>query len=226
MTTEGAPDPASEPVERPEPPTALPSGGPAAPGPDQATGSPYPQTGSAGPGPTNGDQRTGHQPHGYGRPAYGPPPGYGQPGYGPPPGYGQPGHGQPPGYGQPPYGPPPGYGPPGYGAAPRLSPSDERMWATFAHVGPILVGFLAPLIIWLVFRERSRFVDDQGKEALNFQISLAIAYVVGVITTPILIGFLILLGAWVLAIAFGIQGAIVAGRGEPYRYPFNWRVIT
>lgn len=226
MTTEGAPDPASEPVERPEPPTALPSGGPAAPGPDQATGSPYPQTGSAGPGPTNGDQRTGHQPHGYGRPAYGPPPGYGQPGYGPPPGYGQPGHGQPPGYGQPPYGPPPGYGPPGYGAAPRLSPSDERMWATFAHVGPILVGFLAPLIIWLAFRERSRFVDDQGKEALNFQISLAIAYVVGVITTPILIGFLILLGAWVLAIAFGIQGAIVAGRGEPYRYPFNWRVIT
>ncbi len=202
-----------------------PSGGPAAPGPDRATGSPYPQTGSAGPGPTNGDQRTGHQPPGYGRPAYGPP-GYGQPGYGPPPGYGQPGHGQPPGYGQPPYGPPPGYGPPGYGTALPLSPSDERMWATLAHVGPILVGFLAPLIIWLVFRERSRFVDDQGKEALNFQISLTIAYVVGVITIPILVGFLILLAAWVLAIVFGIQGAIVAGRGEPYRYPFNWRVIT
>ena len=203
MTTEGAPDPASEPVERPEPPTAPPSGGPAAPGPDRATGSPYPPAGSAGPGPAYGDQQTGHQHPGYGRPAYGPPPDYGQR----------------------PYSPPPGYRPTGYGAAAPLSPSDERMWATLAHVGPILVGFLAPLIIWLVFRERSRFVDDQGKEALNFQIFLAIVYVVGVITAALVIGIFILLAAWLLAIVFGIQGAIAANRGELYRYPFNWRVI-
>ena len=178
------------------------SGGPAAPGPDRTPGSPYPPTGSAGPG--HGDQQTRHQPPGYGGPAYGPQSGYGQP----------------------PYRPAPGYGPPGYGAAPPLSPSDERMWATLAHVGPILVGFLAPLLIWLVFRERSRFVDDQGKEALNFQITLAIAYLVGVITIPILIGLVILLAAWVLTIVFGIQGAIVAGRGVPYRYPLTWRVIS
>ena len=151
-----------------------------------------------------------------------PPPGYTDPSY--QQGYQQQGY-QQPGYGQPPYGAQPGYGQPAYGAALPLSPSDERMWATLAHVGPILVGFLAPLIIWLVFRERSRFVDDQGKEALNFQISLTVAYVVGVITIPIIIGIFILLAAWILAIVFGIQGAIVAGRGEPYRYPFNWRVI-
>ena len=151
-----------------------------------------------------------------------PPPGYTDPSY--QQGYQQQGYRQP-GYGQPPYGAQPGYGQPAYGAALPLSPSDERMWATLAHVGPILVGFLAPLIIWLVFRERSRFVDDQGKEALNFQISLTVAYVVGVITIPIIIGVFILLAAWILAIVLGIQGAIVAGRGEPYRYPFNWRVI-
>jgi uncharacterized Tic20 family protein len=106
-----------------------------------------------------------------------------------------------------------------------LSPSDERTWATLGHVGGIIVGFLAPLVVWLVFRERSRFVDDQGKEALNFQIFLAIAYVVGWITTGFVIGFIILLAAWVLAVVFGIQGAIRANRGELYRYPLSWRVV-
>ncbi len=165
-----------------------------------------------------------------------PPPGHGQ-ATPPPPstpaaGYQQPGA-QQPGYqqagGQAP--PPPGYGhqqpgyPPSYAAPTALSPSDERMWATLAHIGPVLTSFVAPLLIWLVFRDRSRFVDDQGKEALNFQIFLAIAYVVGVITFVIAIGFVIMLVAWVLAIVFGIQGAIAASKGEPYRYPLTWRVI-
>lgn len=167
-------------------------------------------------------------PHGdAGGPAAPPPPGYGQ---APPPG--APGY-QQPGYqqagGQAP--PPPGYGyqqpgyPPPYAGPAALSPSDERMWATLAHIGPVLTSFVAPLLIWLVFRDRSRFVDDQGKEALNFQIFLAIAYVVGIITAFIVIGVFILLAAWILAIVFGIQGAIAASKGEPYRYPLTWRVI-
>ena len=142
----------------------------------------------------------------------------------PGPGYQYPGY-QQPGYPPPPYGGQPGYGQPPYGAPVPLSPSDERLWATLAHLGPILVGFLAPLVIWLVLRDRSRFVDDQGKEALNFQIFLTIVYVVGGITTVILVGFVILLAAWVMALVFGIQGAIVASRGEHYRYPFTWRII-
>jgi hypothetical protein len=133
-----------------------------------------------------------------------------QPGYqAPPPGSGY----QQPGYQQP------------YGAPVPLSPSDERLWATLAHIGPVLTSFVAPLLIWLVFRERSRFVDDQGKEALNFQIFLAIVYVVGVITAVFVIGIFILLAGWILAIVFGIQGAIAANRGELYRYPLTWRVI-
>lgn len=158
-----------------------------------------------------------------------PPPGYGQ---APPPGapasgYQQPGYQQPGGQAPPPPGSgyqQPGYPPP-YGAPAGLSPSDERMWATLAHIGPVLTSFVAPLLIWLVFRDRSRFVDDQGKEALNFQIFLAIVYVVGIITTFIVIGVFILLAAWILAIVFGIQGAIAASKGQPYRYPLTWRVI-
>ena len=146
--------------------------------------------------------------------------------------YPPPGYDQAPPYGQQyPQGAPtagyqqPGYQQPGYRAPAPLSPSDERTWATLAHVAPIVTSFVAPLIIWLVFRERSRFVDDQGKEALNFQIFLAIAYVVGIITAALVIGLLIIFAAWVLSIVFGIRGAIAASRGEPYRYPLTWRVI-
>ncbi len=172
-----------------------------------SAGAPAPETPTSYPPPEYGQTP-------YGQPAPQPGPagdqGQQQPGYqAPPPGYGN----QQPGYQQP------------YAGAAPLSPSDERLWATLAHIGPVLTSFVAPLLIWLVFRERSRFVDDQGKEALNFQISLAIAYVVGIITAFLVIGFFILLAAWILAIVFGIQGAIVASRGEPYRYPLTWRVI-
>ncbi|BDO41848.1 hypothetical protein CELL_02985 [Cellulomonas sp. T2.31MG-18] len=125
----------------------------------------------------------------------------------------------PPGYGQ----TPPVYGQPVY-AAP-LSPSDERLWATLAHVGGIVLGFIAPLVVWLVFRERSGFVNDQAKEALNFQILILIAYIVGGILTVVLIGGLILALAWLATIIFGIMGAVAANKGELYRYPFNWRII-
>jgi len=230
MSTEGTPDPASQPSDpvggdatpSAEPPEA-PAPEPAAPAEPEAAAS-YPP---AGPEAASSYPPAEPAPSSYPPPDYGPPP------YAPPhgpagaagPGYQEPGY-QQPGYQQ----PPPGYGyqqpayPPAYGPAP-LSPSDERLWATLAHVGPILTSFLAPLLIWLILRDRSRFVDDQGKEALNFQIFLAIVYVVGVITTFILVGFLILPAAWILSIVFGIQGAIVAGRGELYRYPLTWRVI-
>ncbi len=220
MSTEDTPDPAAAPIEPPEQA--------AAPAPDPTAGSSYSPQGSTNAGyqPDYQAGQSGYQQAGYPQPGY--QGGYQQPGYQQPE-YGQPGYQagyQQPGYGQPPYGAQPGYGQPGYGQPLPLAPSDERMWATLAHIGPIVVSFLAPLIIWLVFRERSRFVDDQGKEALNFQIFLVVAYVVGIITIPIVIGIFILIAAWILAIVFGIQGAIVTSRGEPYRYPLNWRVIT
>ena len=76
--------------------------------------------------------------------------------------------------------PPPGYQapPPAYGTAPTgapLSDSDQRMWATIAHIGPVIASFVAPLVISLVFKGRGQFVEEQAKEALNFQITVAIA---------------------------------------------------
>lgn len=123
--------------------------------------------------------------------------------------------------------PPPAYGQPAYGApaAAPLSPSDERLWATLAHVGGILFSFVAPLVIWLVFRERSRFVDEHGKEALNFQILVTIVYIVSSILFFVVIGFVTFAIAWIGVIVFGIQGAIAANKGAGYRYPVNWRII-
>lgn len=110
-----------------------------------------------------------------------------------------------------------------YGQQPGgpVSPSDERTWSIVAHAGGILVGFVAPLVVWLIFKDRSQRLNDQGKEALNFQLTLLLAYVVGSVLTIILIGGLILFAAWVCAIIFGILGAMAASRDELYRYPFK-----
>jgi len=99
------------------------------------------------------------------------------------------------------------------------------MWAMLSHIGGILFSFVAPLVIWLVFKDRGHFVEDQSKEALNFQITLIIAYVVGGILSVILVGIFIVLLAWLAAIIFGIMAAIAANKGEVYRYPFAIRLI-
>src|ERR1035437_4434368 len=103
------------------------------------------------------------------------------------------------------YGAAPGYVAPQYAAAAPapLSDSDQRLWATLAHIGPIIIGFVAPLVIWLIYRERGQYVEDQSKEALNFQITVVIASVVVFILSIVTLGF----GA-LLYIPLGI-GALV-----------------
>ena len=115
---------------------------------------------------------------------------------------------------------------------PAGTPSaEEKQWALFAHLSA-LVGYiipfgsiLGPLIIWQIKKNEMPFVDDQGKEALNFQISVAIAAVVCIILIFILIGIFML---WILAIVdlvFIIIAAIAASNGQAYRYPINLRLI-
>ena len=129
--------------------------------------------------------------------------------------------------------------PPPAAAAPQpaapLSEAEDRQWASFAHLGGIL-SFLPSLIIWLVFKDRGTFTNVEAKEALNFQITLVIAYVVnaivigfilGLVTFGIhrllsgLIGFVI----WALACIFSILGFVKAKDGTHYRYPFAIRLI-
>lgn len=113
--------------------------------------------------------------------------------------------------------------PPPAGAA----PAEQRTMALVAHLLGIFTGFIGALIIWLVNKDDSSkpFVIDQSKEALNFQITIAIAYIVSSILVVVLIGTLMLAAVWVANLVLCIMAAVKANNGEAYRYPFTLRLI-
>ena len=110
--------------------------------------------------------------------------------------------------------------------------NDARTWGMVCHLSGAVVIFgvpllhiLGPLAIWTWKRGEYAFVDDQGKEALNFQISMGLYGLVGWVLTIIFIGWLILGMLIIVNIVFIIIAASKAKRGEAYRYPFNLRLI-
>jgi hypothetical protein len=115
-----------------------------------------------------------------------------------------------------------------------MSPQDERLWATLAHIGGLVVPF-ASLIVFLIYKDRSQFVRLHSGEALNFHLSMLIyeftgllsAFVVALATAGIglLLIFPVLIGVGVLALVTMIQGAIAANQGRPYRYPLTIRLV-
>ena len=113
--------------------------------------------------------------------------------------------------------------PPPSGAAPQ----EDRTIALITHLSGIIAGFIVPLIIWLINKDKPEksWLTDQSKEALNFQITLLIVYVIGMVLTVILIGALINFAAWIACIVFSIIGGLAANKGEAYRYPFALRLI-
>lgn len=119
----------------------------------------------------------------------------------------------------PPYSPPPAYG--AAAPPPPMSPADEKLWSTLVHLGGLFFGFLAPLIGYLVLKDRGPFVRAHTATALNFQLTLLIAYAVGGILTIVFIGFFVIFAAYVLNIVFCIVAAVQANRGEWYTYPLS-----
>jgi uncharacterized Tic20 family protein len=108
---------------------------------------------------------------------------------------------------------------------------DERMWAMFCHLAG-LAGFIfpfgnviAPLIIWLVKKEEYELVNDQGKEALNFQISMTIYILASVILIILVIGIALLIILGLFSLIVVIIAAIKANEGERYRYPLTIRFL-
>ncbi|MHC4819193.1 MAG: DUF4870 domain-containing protein, partial [Planctomycetota bacterium] len=86
-------------------------------------------------------------------------------------------------------------------------------------------NILGPLVIWLIKKDEMPFVDDQGKEVLNFQISLTIYAIISGILCLIFIGFLLLPAVLIFGIVMTIIGTIKASSGERYRYPFTIRFL-
>ena len=104
---------------------------------------------------------------------------------------------------------------------------DQRTLAMLCHLLGALTGFVVPLIIWLIKKEDMPFIDDQGKEALNFQLTVLIAFVaVGVLGIPTCgLATFLALPLWIADIVFGIMAAMEANEGRPYRYPVTIRMI-
>jgi uncharacterized Tic20 family protein len=108
------------------------------------------------------------------------------------------------------------------------STTDDRTMAMLCHLGGMLTGFLVPLIIWLIKKDQSRFVDDQGKEALNFQISLLIYLLItipiGIVTCGF--GFVLTFAVAIYGMVMAIIAAVKSNSGECYRYPLTLRLIS
>ena len=132
--------------------------------------------------------------------------------------------------------------------SPQMPPSDalppeQRSWGMLAHLSSLLGGlltaafgggwgcFIGPLIVWLVKKDTMPFVDDQGKEALNFNITVAIAFLVLLLLSVVTfgIGLVVAIPLWVIIgiawLVLTIVASVKANEGVRYRYPFTLRLI-
>ncbi len=111
-------------------------------------------------------------------------------------------------------------------------PQEERTFGMLAHLAALagLIGIpfaniIGPLIIWLIKKDTMPFADEQGKESLNFQITVTIALLCCIPLFFILIGFLLMPAIGITALVFVIIAAIKTSNGEHYRYPLSLRLI-
>ena len=127
----------------------------------------------------------------------------------------------------PPQPPPPSAGGP---AGPPLPPDQERLWAMLSHLlsfvaAYLFLGFVAPLIVLLVFGPRSAFVRANAVESLNFNLTWLLYGIVAVILAFVLIGFVILIVLGIAYLVLVIVASVKANNGEVYRYPATIRFI-
>ena len=112
-----------------------------------------------------------------------------------------------------------------------MDEKQEKMWAMLCHIGALaglIIPFgniIAPLIIWLVKKADSPLVDDQGKESLNFQITVTIACIVAWLLIFVVVGFPLLIALGLFDLIMVIIAGIKANEGAKYRYPVNIRFI-
>lgn len=110
--------------------------------------------------------------------------------------------------------------------------AEERQWAMFTHLSALfgvvipLGSVIGPLVMWLIKKDTMPFVNDQGKEALNFNITMVIAAIVCWILVFILIGFLLFPILVIFWLVFVVIATIKANEGTTYRYPFALRLVN
>lgn len=115
---------------------------------------------------------------------------------------------------------------------PTPNTNDERTWGMLCHLTALAAfiipfgNIIGPLVIWMIKKDEYPFVMDQGKESLNFQISLLLYAVIGGILSLIVIGFMILLAVGIFGLVMVIIATIKANEGVVFRYPLVIRFIN
>jgi uncharacterized protein len=128
--------------------------------------------------------------------------------------------------------PPPVQGMPVERPLPDRLQSEARTWAMLTHLialcGFIGVPFghlIGPLIVWLVKKDQFPLVDDQGKESLNFQLSMTIYGIVAGILSFVVIGIPLLIALVLADIVLVIIASVAANQGQLYRYPITIKFL-
>jgi hypothetical protein len=113
-----------------------------------------------------------------------------------------------------------------------LPDKDARNMAMFAHLSTFAGHFIpfghiaGPLVIWCLKKDEMPFVNDQGKEALNFQITMTLAFIVAALALLIVVGIVLLPAVWLFDVIVTIIAAVKANDGVTYRYPCSIRFIS
>ncbi|MBA7641079.1 hypothetical protein ES703_48751 [subsurface metagenome] len=109
---------------------------------------------------------------------------------------------------------------------------DARMWAMFCHLAglagfvvPMIGNIVAPLIVWQIKKEEDPFIDEQGKEAVNFQISMSLYMLICIPLCFICIGAFLVPAVGIFYLIFLLIAAVNANNGHHYRYPLIIRFI-
>ncbi|MBI2993907.1 MAG: DUF4870 domain-containing protein [Gammaproteobacteria bacterium] len=118
--------------------------------------------------------------------------------------------------------------------SPQQPDKNARTWAMICHLAALsgfavpvfLFGFLlGPLVVWAIKRDDSPFIDDQGKEVMNFQLTMMIAFFFSFMLMFILVGFLLVAILCLYEFVMILIAAIKANEGVQYRYPLTIRFI-
>ncbi|RCG32857.1 DUF4870 domain-containing protein [Sphaerisporangium album] len=98
--------------------------------------------------------------------------------------------------------------------------------AMLAHLLGLLTSFIGPLVLYMVKKDEAPYVRDQAAEALNFQLTLIIAYFVCLVLALAMIGFVLIPLLWVGSLIMTIMGAVAANQGANFRYALNIRFVS
>ncbi len=113
----------------------------------------------------------------------------------------------------------------------HIPEKEERTWGMFCHLivfaGYIIpfASIIGPLVIWVIKKDEMPFVEDQGKESLNFQITMMLATIASALLMFVLIGFVLIFVVLIFQFIVIIIASIKANEGVYYRYPLNIRFI-